>query len=52
MPFTHIVCFAARRWRESHVSITCVARRLRVIINSLPLINIHVSDINSSSLIS
>jgi hypothetical protein len=52
MPFSHIACFAARCWRESHVSITCVARRLHVIINSLPLINIHVSDINSSSLIS
>jgi hypothetical protein len=52
MPFTHIAFFAARRWRESRVSITYVARCLRVIINSLPLINIHVSDINSSSLIS
>jgi hypothetical protein len=52
MPFSHIACFATRRWRESRVSITCVTRRPRVIINSLPLLNIHVSDINSTSLIS
>ena len=26
----------------------CVARRLRLIINSLPLINTHVNDVNAS----
>jgi hypothetical protein len=40
---SHVVCVRRR------VTITCVARRLRMKINSLPLINTHVSDVNSSS---
>jgi hypothetical protein len=39
---SHVVCVHRR------VTITCVVRRLRVIINSLPLINTHVNDVNAS----
>jgi hypothetical protein len=42
-PFTRVVALARA------CCFACVARRLRVIINSLSLMNIHVSDINSSS---
>ena len=37
-----------RRVLRRRVTITCVARRLRVIINSLPLISTHVNDVNTS----
>jgi hypothetical protein len=38
----HVVCVRRR------VTITCVARRLRVIINCFSLINTHVNDVNTS----
>ena len=44
--FAHVV---ARLSSVSRVSVMCVIWRLRVIINSLPLINTRVSDVSSSS---
>jgi hypothetical protein len=48
-PFACVARLATRCSRVSRVSIAWVARRLHMIINSLPLINTHVSDVNSSS---
>jgi hypothetical protein len=39
---SHVVCV------RCHVTITCVTRRLRVIINSLSLVNTHVNNVNTS----
>jgi hypothetical protein len=48
-PFACVARLATLCSRVSRVSIAWVMRRLRVIINSLPLINTHVSDVNLSS---
>jgi hypothetical protein len=45
--FRIVSCVVTRRVRVSRVSITCVARHLRVIINCFPLIITHVNNVNS-----